>query len=255
MKPSGRQMAVALGAAAVVAGLVYLTRTEPPGDEPPGSHRPIRASDRVRTRLDQLRAQRSNWSGRLGAIKGRSHVTATPGVRDAGGDPEAGTSAETTDSGAAADESPLRDVDTDDISAMKQIALGDKDPDRRSAAVTELGTSDNPEAIPVLAQALSDTNEDVRMAALEALSDFTDEPPVEAIESALNDPAPDIRFEALMILADIGGERARNAVERALNDPDEDVRDLAEGVMDLESSYDDQTPPVQAQPSGESGTE
>jgi hypothetical protein len=44
-------------------------------------------------------------------------------------------------------------------------------------------------------------------------------------------------------------------VERALNDPDEDVRDLAEGIMDLETTYEDETPPVQAQPSGESGTE
>jgi len=102
---------------------------------------------------------------------------------------------------------------------------------------------------------LADTDEEVRMAALQALSDFTDEPPVEAIESALNDPAPDIRFEALTILADIGGERTRSAVERALNDPDEDVRDLAEGIMDLETIYEDETPPVQGQPSGKSGTE
>ena len=252
MKPSGHQIAVALAAAAVVAALVYVTRPAPPAGEAPASHQPLKVSDRVRARLDQLRAEYPNWSGRPGSLQARA---ATPRAGHVGRDPEAGTSVETTDSGAAANESPLLGVDTDDISAMRQIALGDQDPDRRELAVTVLGGSENPEAIPVLAEALSDTAEEVRMAALQALSDFTDEPPVEAIESALNDPAPDIRFEALTILADIGGERARNAVERALNDPDEDVRDLAEGVMDIESTYEDQTPPVQAQPSGDSGTE
>ncbi|MGD0946715.1 MAG: HEAT repeat domain-containing protein [Candidatus Binatia bacterium] len=252
MKPSGPQIAVALAAAAVVAGLVYVTRPAPPADQAPGSHRPLKVSERVRARLDQLRAEYPKFSGRPSALQAGA---ATPRAGRVGHDPEPETSVETTDSGAAANESPPLGVDTDDIAAMSQIALGDKDPDRRSTAVTLLGGSENPEAIPVLAQALSDTDEDVRMAALQALSDFTDEPPVDAVETALNDPAPDIRFEALTILTDIGGERARNAVERALNDPDEDVRDLAEGIMDLESTYGDQTAPVQAQPSGESGTE
>jgi HEAT repeat protein len=254
VKPSGRQTAVALAAAAVVAGLIYLTRPSPPAGEAPESHQPIKASDRVRARLDQLRADYPNWSGRSGALQARSQVAATPGADHVGREPKVGTSHETTDSGATADESPLYGVDTDDIPAMTRIALGDQDPDRRSTAVTVLGGSDDPAAIPVLEQALSDNDEDVRMAALQALSDFTDEPPVEAIESALNDAAPDIRFEALSILADIGGERARDAVEKALNDPDEDVRDLAEGIMDLEATYEDETGPDQGQPSGRSGT-
>jgi hypothetical protein len=249
MKPSERGVAVALAVAAVVASVVYVTRPAPPAGEAPVSRRqPLRVSDRVRARLEQLRAQYPNWNGRPGVVQPRG---ATPRVSHTGRNSEAGLSAKTTDSGAAANQSPLLGVDTDDISAMKQIALADQDPDRRELAVTVLGGSENPEAIPVLAQALSDTDEEVRMAALEALSDFTDEPPVEAIEGALNDPSPDIRYEALNTLIDIGGESARNAVQRALNDPDEDVRDLAEGIMDLESTYEDETPAAQAQPSGE----
>jgi hypothetical protein len=255
VKPSGRQIVVALAGAAVVAGLVYLTRPAPPAGEAAGSHQLLKLSDRVGARLGQLHAESSNWSGGPGAPQARSQVTATPRARHAGGESEAGTSLETTDSGAPPNDSPLADVDTDDIPTMKNIALADKDSDHRVMAVTVLGQSENPEAIPVLTQALSDTNEEVRMAALRALSDFTDEPPVEAIGSALNDPSADIRFQALTILTLIGGERARKAVEKALNDPDEDVRDLAQGIMDLETTYEDETPPGQTQPSSGSGTE
>ena len=250
MKPSGRQTAVALAAAAMLAGLVYVTRPTLPTRETPESHQPLKASDRVRARLDQLRAEYPKWSGQPGALQARSHVAATPGASHVGRDPEAVTPPESTASGAGANQSPPSNVDIDDIPAMKRIALGDQDPDRRSMAVTVLGGSDDPAVIPVLEQALSDTDEDVRMAALQALSDFTDEPPVEAIESALNDPASDIRYEALTILADMGGERARTAMEKALNDPDEDVRDFAEGFMDLETTYEDETAPGQGQPSG-----
>jgi HEAT repeat protein len=145
------------------------------------------------------------------------------------------------------DASQILDVDPQDIPALKKTALEDPDPDRRLAAVTMLGASEDPEAVPVLAHALADSNEEVRMAALQELSDFTDEPPVDAIESALNDPAPDIRFEALSVLADVGGEPARLAIEKALNDPDEDVRNLAEGMMDLEGTSENQSPATQGQ--------
>jgi HEAT repeat protein len=252
VKPSRGQTAVALATAAVVAGLIYVTRPAPPTGETPESHRPLKASERVRARLDQLRAHYPNWDRRPGALQARSRVASTPRATHVGGDLGAGTAPQMTDSGGAAN---LSDVDTDDIPAMKRIALRDHDPDRRSLAVAVLGESEDPGVIPVLEQALSDTDEDVRMAALQALSDITDEPPVEAIESALNDPSPDIRFEALTILADMSGARARSAVEKALNDPDEDVRDFAEGIMDLQSTYEDETPADQAQPSGEQGTD
>jgi hypothetical protein len=124
------------------------------------------------------------------------------------------------------------DEDPDDIPALTRISLQDPDPDRRLAAVTLLGASDDPQVIPVLAQALSDKDEEVRLAAVQSLSDFTGEAAVDAIEPALNDTSADIRYEALEVLADLDAERARPFVKNALNDPDEDVRSLAESLLE-----------------------
>jgi hypothetical protein len=242
MTSPSRAAAIVCGAVAVIAAVVYVSRPAPQTGETPGSHKPLRPSDRVRARLEQLRAEHPDWTARS-ALHARSGDQARSSVG-------AGTSPEMVGGGppppVVEDNSQLFDEDPDDIPTMKKIALGDKDPDRRLAAVTMLGASEDPDAIPALTQALSDSDEEVRMAALQALSDFTDEPPVDAIENALNDPDPDIRFEALGVLADVGGEPARNAIEKALNDPDEDVRNLAKGIMDLESTYEDQAPSDQA---------
>ena len=263
MTSSSRVVAIAFGAVAAIAVLVYVTRPAPEAGKTPVSPTPLEPSDRVRTRLEQLRAEHPDWIGR-GPPRARSDVP-TAQLRGQGrSSMGAETSPEMAGGGRQADvteDTQLLDEDPEDIPTMKKIALGDKDPDRRLAAVTMLGASEDPEAIPALAQALSDSDEEVRMAALQALSDFTDEPPVDAIENALNDPDPDIRFEAVGVLADVGGESARNAIEKALNDPDEDVRNLAQGVMDLESTYEDQVPPDQTPPDqtksneGQSGQE
>jgi hypothetical protein len=256
MTPSSRAAAIVFGAAVIVA-LVYVGRPAPQTARTRGIAKPSKPSDRVRARLEQLRAEHPDWTvGR--ALQARPGIPAVPAGSRPQNSAGAGTSPETlagaSPQDVAANNAQLLDEDLEDVSAMKKIALGDKNPDRRLAAVTMLGASEDPEAIPALAQALSDTNEEVRMAALQALSDFTDEPPVDAIENALSDPDPDIRFEALGVLADVGGKAARNAVERALNDPDEDVRNLAKGIMDLESVYEDPTPSDEAPSSqGESG--
>jgi hypothetical protein len=250
MTSSSRLVAAACGAAAVIAVLVYVSRPAPEVGKTPVSPRPLKPSDRVRARLEQLRAEHPDWIARR-PLHARSGVpmAQTGGHRPSG--VEAETSPDMAGGGSQPDAAeglqPL-DEDPEDIPAMRKIALDDKDPDRRLAAVTMLGASEDPEAIPVLTQALSDSNEEVRMAALQALSDFTDEPPVDAIQNALNDPDPDIRFEALSVLADVGGQPARNAIEKALNDPDEDVRTLAEGIMDLESTYENQVPAAQTPP-------
>jgi hypothetical protein len=258
--PSRRVAAAVFGAAAVVtAALLYPSRPARQTGEAPGSHQPLKPSDRVRARLEQLRAEHPDWSVRS-ALHGGSGVPARPAGTHPADSAGTGTSPGTVGSGSpqdvGADTPQLLDEDPEDIPTMKKIAVEDKDPDRRLAAVTMLGASEDPEVIPVLAQALSDTNEEVRMAALQALSDFTDEPPVDAIENALHDPDPDIRFEALGVLADVGGESARKAIERALNDPDEDVRNLAKGIIDLETVYEDRTPSEQTSPGeGQSGQE
>lgn len=125
------------------------------------------------------------------------------------------------------------DENPEDIPTLRHVALEDPDPERRLAAVTLLGISDNPAAIPVLAEVLSDEDEDVRMEAVLSLADFTDEAPVDALTRALSDPSPDIRYEALDVLSDIETREAKIAVQRALNDPDEDVRELAEIILEM----------------------
>jgi hypothetical protein len=139
------------------------------------------------------------------------------------------------------------DVDPDDIPALKNIAIADADPERRLAAVTLLGSSEDPAVLPTLAQALSDEDDEVRLAAIQSLSDFTGEAPVELLSKVVaEDPSADNRYEALQALSDVGGEHATNAIQRALNDPDEDVRALAEGMVeDTESA--DETPNAAAE--------
>jgi hypothetical protein len=250
MTSPSRLAAVACGATAVIAVLVYVSRPAPEVGKTPVSPRPLKPSDRVRARLEQLRAEHPDWTARS-PLHARSGVP----VAQSGGHRPSSIETETAPKMAgggpqpdvAGGSQPL-DEDPEDIPAMSKIALNDKDPDRRLEAVTMLGASEDPQAIPVLTQALSDSNEEVRMAALQALSDFTDEPPVDAIQNALNDPDPDIRFEAVSVLADVGGQPARDAIEKALNDPDEDVRTLAEGIMDLESPDENQVPATQTPP-------
>lgn len=123
--------------------------------------------------------------------------------------------------------------DPDDLPSLKRTALEDPDPERRLAAVTLLGISENPEAIPVLAEVLSDEDENVRMEAVLSLADFTDEAPVEALSQALSDPSPDVRYEALDALSDIETRDSKAAIQKALTDPDEDVRDLAEIILEM----------------------
>lgn len=231
---------------AITAGLVVVVlylRSGTPNAEAPATHENMKSSDRVRARLEQLRSERPEWhGGPEGTIQAGKALHAEAQrlpAGDRGSQQPANQLPQVAPAQPESDESPdVLEEDPEDIPTMKKIALEDGDPDRRLAAVTMLGAAENPEAVPVLAQALSDSDEEVRMAALQALADFTDEPPVDAIENALNDPTPDIRFEALSVLADVGGDRARSAIEKALNDPDEDVRNLAEGILDMENVYE-----------------
>ncbi len=244
MTSAGRLLTAGLAIGAGLFALVLYLRSGTSIPEGSAAREAMKPSDRVRARLEQLRSERPEWAGESeGTIHAGKALQADPHRLPgaSGGAQQDANRPTRAGADAPADADDSRDVleeDPEDIPAMKKIALEDADPDRRLAAVTMLGASENAEAIPVLAQALSDSDEEVRMAALQALADFTDEPPVDAIENALNDPTPDIRFEALSVLADVGGDRARSAVEKALNDPDEDVRNLAEGILDMENAYE-----------------
>lgn len=252
MNPGSRNVQIAVGAAvALLVVFVIIVRLGRQPQEPAPALRepeslqapqPMKPSERVLQRLEQLRASRARLSkGEPDErVQARGSVAAVPKRVVPGAGPaqmqEAPSGTDTQDG--AEDDSLSPEPDPDDIPGLKSTALQDPDPDRRLAAISLLGATEDPQVIPTLGQALADTDEEVRMAALESLSDFTDEPPVDAIESALNDPSADIRFEALDVLSDIGGDRARSAVERALNDPDDDVRALAEGILDLEQTYE-----------------
>lgn len=158
--------------------------------------------------------------------------------------PKPGASAAGADSAESAE---YEEPDPDDFPALKRMALEDPDPDRRLAAVTLLGASDDPQAIPVLAEVLKDQDEEVRLAAIQSLADMTGEVPVEVLgNAALNDPSPDNRYEALEALADLGGPAARPYLERALHDPDEDVASLAESLLEL--GHESEEEPANAPP-------
>jgi HEAT repeat protein len=243
MKSQSLGIKAVLAVAALLVVLVLVFRPTPPTEVAPApevvSGTPLKTSDRVRQRLQQLSETRST------IIKEQDSGMAKAGAplqqRAAQRKLNSNTQAIAPDTGNDSDDF---EDDPDDIPALKKVALQDADPERRLTAVTLLGASEDPEVIPILTEVLKDQDEEVRMAALESLADFTDEAPVEAIEVALDDSVAENRFEALSILGDIGGDRARAAVEKALNDPDEEVRSLAEGILDLED--DEPTPSDQA---------
>jgi HEAT repeat protein/PBS lyase HEAT-like repeat-containing protein len=241
MRSSSSGLKIGIGVAvAVLAVLVFarMSRQTPDSAGTPETaapHLPMKPIDRVQQRIKQLQGHSADLAGGdrhelANKLRARRTPQALNPARGAAAAPGLGQE--------AMEEATPFDADPDDVPALTKILAEDPDPERRLSAVTLLGSSDDPEVIPVLAKALSDQDEEVRMAALQALSDFTDEPPVEAIESALNDTSADIRFEALDVLSDIGGDRVRPAIEKALNDPDEDVRSLAEGILDFEQLYE-----------------
>jgi hypothetical protein len=244
-------LAAAAVAAAVAAFLLYpgggrqegVAGREGPAAGAAAGSKPVTGSNPVYDRLQQLseaRAARARGEGD-GPNEPSGRIDAGTGLgmkrdfapREA---PAARPPAEAPEHDVQA--GALVDPQPEDIPTLKTMALQDADPQRRLAAVTLLGASDDPNVIPVLAQALSDQDEDVRMAAIQSLADFTGEAPVDAIESALNDSSPDVRYEALEVLSDIGGERARRAVQRALNDPDEDVQELAQSILEFDFEED-----------------
>ncbi len=241
---------LALIAVCLAAGVWYLSSGNPPAPESPAqiSDGPDStegdARARAERRLRELRAahEQASGSAREQKAPGREHpgeggAFRVPGGSSAGGAakvrPKMGASAAGSDAGEVA---PVEqdDPDPDDIPALKRMALEDPDPDRRLAAVTLLGASDDPQAIPILAEVLKDQDEEVRLAAIQSLADMTGDVPVEVLgNAALSDPSPDNRYEALEALADLGGPAARSYIEKALHDPDEDVASLAESLLEL----------------------
>lgn len=187
-------------------------------------------SDRAKERLAQLRAERVAAGGKLPDAKAFPEKLPKP-VFDSAGQRPAG------DSGEKAAEAP--EADEMDFETLRDMALIDDDPDNRIAAIWLLASlEDEQPVLPVLTQALSDEDPEVRMAAIQALSEFSEEPPIDSLNLAMQDSDAEIRFEALSIAAEMTDERVQPLIQKALDDPDEDVRSLAEGLADLEDTYE-----------------
>ena len=242
----GTKIAVAAGVILVL--VLYFSFVRRPAEPVEQAGGTSAARQQVEQRLRQLHAAHDRTGHRGehdagvamngGKIEARSGVAAQPK-----GLPHARAGAAATDAPDAGDTGDAElDVDPDDTVALANIALHDKDPERRLAAVTMLGSSDDPAVLTTLSQALSDEDDEVRMAAIQSLSDFTGDAPVDLLSKVVvDDPSPDNRYEALEALSDLGGDRATSAIQKALNDPDEDVRALAEGMLDMEETYQDST--------------
>jgi|ERR1700687_1104191 len=256
MKPSWPGIVV--GGVIALAVFVFVLRSvrhtgSRPGEEEGGkTSESAKRGDRVEQRLQQLREAhaRGAQGTEAGQIEARAGVPANPNRMKphgaaGGADMGAGTGVGNQPNVPADGGDPGPDGDPEDIPTLKKLALEDPDPERRLTAVTLLGASEDAEAIPVLAQALSDQDEEVRLAAIQSLADFTGDAPVDALQKVVeSDPSADNRYEALEVLSDIGGDRARAAIERALSDSDEDVKGLAEGILDLEQTYEPASGPV-----------
>ena len=249
--PRVRWLVVIAVAAALAVAVVYWESGSAPE---PTSQIPMapptageRAASRAQRRLQELREAhqrsmeaRQQQKGDSGSAPMAGGPLEVPGTGGQAGDtvrrlkpvPGSGGGAEAEGEAAPSDFDP----DPDDIPALKQVALHDPDPDRRLTAVTLLGASDDPQAIPILAEALKDADEEVRLAAIQSLADMTEGVPVDLLgTAALSDPSPDNRYEALEALADAGGPAARPYIEKALQDPNEDVASLAESLLELDS--------------------
>lgn len=237
MKQTGSSnvtIAVAIAAVAVLAiGLFFFRSGSAPSDSSDPAGRAAEGAAQpgapgTARGVGDASAQAPGEGGRLGAFSG---LPAQRQRREAG-DEETARRPGSAAPRPGGEVDPL-DENPEDIPTLRRVALEDPDPERRLAAVTLLGISDNPAAIPVLAEVLSDEDENVRMEAVLSLADFTDEAPVDALSQALSDPSADIRYEALDVLSDIETREAKLAVQRALNDPDEDVRELAEIILEM----------------------
>jgi hypothetical protein len=250
---SRRPLILTIAAVAVVllAGFLYLRDTVAPEHAAlPAESIPTTDSPLRNDRLDRLRALRETYerseraSGSGGDSGGRMAVPSGIGASSDAPRPRPRPNTQAGPQADATDHSPEQmalDEDPDDIPSLRRMALEDADAERRLAAVTLLGASDDPQAIPILAQALQDQDEEVRLAAIQSLADATGEVPISVLgNAALNDPSPDNRYEALEVLSDLGGDAARSYIERATHDPDEDVSEFAKGLLDDDTSYDEE---------------
>jgi HEAT repeat protein len=106
--------------------------------------------------------------------------------------------------------------------------LADSDPNTRVIAVSELGKSEDPKAIPPLANTLlNDESGYIRKTAAEALGNLGYPEAIEPLIRALQDEFEYVRKAAVMALGKIGDRRCVIPLTGALQDPFDEVRNEA----------------------------
>ena len=128
---------------------------------------------------------------------------------------------------------PAQDFDEDSVEHLRDVALGDPDPDERADALSRLDLDDQG-AMDVLVRALDDSDTDVRLAALEEIWTNSDDPPLDILASVINDRDPEVRLEAVRILSESDEPYAQQLLRGALADTNEDVREEAADALDVD---------------------
>ncbi len=100
-------------------------------------------------------------------------------------------------------------------------ALGDPEPDVRTAAAIALADCEAHEAVLPLIDAAADEHPEVRQMALAALGELADPRGLEPVREALSDPAPALRFQAVMAFPRICQQR-KEAIEVLLAATEDD---------------------------------
>lgn len=216
-----RALAIVLCLAALAAA-VWLVRRSPESGDP--------------TALAPAARPRDAGSPREGA-PARDRMPGVPSLPGAQGGladapPRAIAPAPVAPGGAAAGDD---DGDTEKLIAM---ALGDRDPTNRAAAIGDLSLAKDPQPfLPVFEKAADDQDPEVRLAVVGALAQLGENAPVALLDRFVDDADPEVRLEILDVLADLAEEdalpaRARPLLEKASRDRDEDVRARAGEILE-----------------------
>jgi len=121
---------------------------------------------------------------------------------------------------------------SEQVSSVKELAAGIKNPDTREQTIAALRAQEGDLVVELLT-ALGHKNKDpaVRAAALTALGDVGDDRGLQVLTIGVRDKAVEVRIAAVRALAEFGGEAAYSALTGAVSDIDARVRRTAAGTL------------------------
>ncbi|WP_336336635.1 HEAT repeat domain-containing protein [Haloarcula brevis] len=126
----------------------------------------------------------------------------------------------------------LEDDAADWVKAKAYMQVLDADvPELRMAAANGLGTLDQADAVPKLAERFEDPDPRVRARAARSAGKIGDSRATNPIENVLTDPKAAVRREAADALGNIGNRQALQALLPLYEDDDERVRRIAVGAF------------------------